>query len=205
MFWYHEDLERLEGEIEKLEYDPKLIFYGSSSIRLWEDLIVEFKEYNPVNLGFGGSTLAACTWFFERVFDKIKNPAAIIIYAGDNDLGDNRHPEEVVLFFESLHTKIRKKYGDIPCTFISIKPSVSRWQLSGSIKYTNSNIKELTLKDPNFHYVNIYDDMLDENGYPKEEYFLEDGLHLNKAGYALWMRKLKEDREILPEKILVKM
>jgi len=204
VFWYHEDLERLEEEVEKLEYEPKMVFYGSSSFTLWEDLLDVFKDDKPLNLGFGGSTLAACTWFFDRVFENIKNPEAIVIYAGDNDLGDSRHPEEVVLFFESLLIKIRSKYGNIPCTFISIKPSVSRWQLAGSIRYTNSNIKEITLKDPNFHYVNIYDAMLDENGIPNGELFLEDGLHLNKKGYQLWAKILKSHKEMFPENILVK-
>lgn len=205
MFWYHEDLERLEREIASLEEEPKMVFYGSSSFTLWNDLTEIFKEYKPVNLGFGGSTLGACTWFFERVFENIKKPEAIVVYAGDNDLGDNRHPEEVVLFFENLLIKIREKYGDIPCTFISIKPSISRWYLSDSIRYTNSNIKELCLKDENFHFVNIYDDMLDSNGYPNGKYFVEDGLHLSKKGYRLWAKKMKEKKEIFPEKIKVKM
>lgn len=205
MFWYHEDLERLEREILSLEEDPKMVFYGSSSFTLWNDLTEIFKEYKPVNLGFGGSTLGACTWFFDRVFENIKKPEAIVVYAGDNDLGDNRHPEEVVLFFENLLAKIREKYGNIPCTYISIKPSISRWYLSDSIRYTNSNIKELCLKDENFHFVNIYEDMLDANGYPDEKYFVQDGLHLSKKGYKLWAQKMKGQKEIFPEKIKVKM
>lgn len=205
MFWYNEDLERLEERISNLGYEPKLVFYGSSTIRLWEELVTIFEAYKPINLGFGGSTLAACTWFFERVFENILSPEAIIIYAGDNDLGDGRHPEEVVLFFETLLSKIRAKYGDIPCSFISIKPSINRWQLSGSIRYANSNIKELCLKDENFHYIDIYEDMLDENGYPDGVNFVEDGLHLSKKGYELWLKKILARKEVFPEKFLVNM
>jgi hypothetical protein len=98
VFWYHEDLERLESEIAKLESDPKMIFYRSSSFTLWGELTSVFEEYKPINLGFGGSTLAACTWFFERVFEHVKKPEAIVIYAGDNDLGDKCHPEGVDCF-----------------------------------------------------------------------------------------------------------
>jgi lysophospholipase L1-like esterase len=205
VFWYNEDLERLEEKISNLGYEPKLVFYGSSSIRLWEELTTVFKEYKPVNLGFGGSTLAACTWFFERVFENIQKAEAIIIYAGDNDLGDGRHPEEVVLFFETLLSKIRAKYGGIPCSFISIKPSINRWQLSGSIRYANSNIKELCLKDKNFHYIDVYEDMLDENGNPDGDNFVEDGLHLSKVGYELWLRNIMDRKEVFPEKFLVNM
>ncbi len=200
MFWYHQDIERLEKEIAELEYHPKLVFYGSSTFTLWDELTTVFKEYNPVNLGFGGSTLAACTWFFDRVFKDIKDIDAIVIYAGENDLGNGRHPEEVVLYLENLLAKIRAKYGNIPCSCISIKPTINRWHLSESIHYTNSNIKMLMFKDLNFHYVNIYDLMLDESGNPKGEYFIEDGLHLNEAGYELWLTVLNQHPEIFPPK-----
>jgi lysophospholipase L1-like esterase len=196
MFWFHQDIERLEKEITALKYNPKLIFYGSSTFTLWSELTTVFKEYSPVNLGFGGSTLAACTWYFDRVFKNIKDPEAIVIYAGDNDLGEGRHPEEVLLYLENLLAKIRAKYGNIPCTFISIKPSLNRWNLSDSIRFTNSIIEQLMTKDVHFNYVNIYDLMLDKTGNPNLKYFAEDGLHLSKLGYLLWLDVLKSHPEI---------
>ncbi|GAA4947124.1 hypothetical protein GCM10023314_20530 [Algibacter agarivorans] len=204
MFWFHEDLERLENEINALEFNPKLVFYGSSTFTLWSELTTVYKEFNSVNLGFGGSTLAACTWFFDRVFENIKEVDAIVIYAGDNDLGEGRHPEEVVLYLESLLAKIRSKYGNVKCTCISIKPSISRRHLLESIHYANSKIKELMSKAPNFYYVNIYDVLLDEKGEPIAKYFEEDGLHFNVEGYRLLLDILKVHPEIFPQKIIEK-
>lgn len=200
MFWFHQDIERLEKEIEVIEYNPKLIFYGSSTFTLWNDLTTIFKEHKTLNLGFGGSTLAACTWYFDRVFKNIKDIEAIVIYAGENDLAEGRHPEEVVMFLVNIVAKIRAKYGTIPCTFISIKPSLNRFHLSGSIRYTNSTVQALMSKDLNFHFVTIYDLMLDKNGYPKEEYFIEDGLHLSQLGYNVLEKQLKKHPEIFPKK-----
>ena len=205
MFWYHDDLDRLEAKVTHLGYDPKLIFLGSSTFTLWEELETIFKEYKPVNLGFGGSTLAACTWFFDRIFKNIHHPESIVIYAGDNDLGDGRHPEEVVLFFDSLLSKIRNKYGAIPVAFISIKPSITRWSLAGSIRYTNSNIKDYMLKDKNFFYLDIYSGMLSKNGHPKGEFFIEDGLHFSEKGYLYLKKKILETDVIFPRESLVKM
>ncbi|RXP52262.1 GDSL family lipase [Lutibacter sp. HS1-25] len=204
MFWYHEDLERLEEDISTLPYKPKLIFYGSSTFTLWNDLPIIFEKYKPLNLAFGGSTLAACTWFFDRVFNNIKNIEAIVIYAGENDLADGRHPEEVILFLENLLAKIRVKYGNIPCTLISIKPSVARNHLLNSIHFTNSHIQKLMSKDKNCHYVNIYDLMLDNEGKPNDKYFGEDGLHLNDLGYKLLLDTLNKYPEILPNKKAIK-
>ncbi|PWG04811.1 GDSL-type esterase/lipase family protein [Polaribacter aquimarinus] len=205
MFWFHDDIERLEKQILELDYNPELVFYGSSTITLWSKLTTVYKKYKPINLGFGGSTLAACTWFFDRIFKNIENIQAIVIYAGDNDLGDGRHPEEVLLFLENLLAKIRAKYGNIPCTVISIKPSIARRHLLESINYTNSQIKAITKEDENFYYVNIYDALLNQNGNPDDRYFEEDGLHFNAIGYQLILNILKKYPKIFPQKILERM
>jgi lysophospholipase L1-like esterase len=186
MIWYEHEVQRLEQERAVLEYDPKMIFYGSSSIRLWDTLSEDFKEYQPVNLGFGGSTLAACVWFYDRLMTHYR-PNSMIVYAGDNDLGDGRHPEEVLIFFQQLVARTRQHFGDIPLAFISIKPSITRWNIVDSIRYTNSLIeKEIVQQGNRLHYIDIYHKMTDNAGYPKREFLDPDGLHISTKGYALW-------------------
>ena len=186
MQWYENEVQRLEQEKALLEYDPKMVFYGSSSIRLWENLYQDFSAYRPVNLGFGGSTLAACVWFFDRLLTPY-HPESIIVYAGDNDLGDGRHPEEVFIFFRQFVASTRQRFGNIPLAFISIKPSISRWNIVDSIRYTNKIIEEEIKKEGNnLHFINVYNRMTDNSGYPKREFLDPDGLHINEKGYALW-------------------
>jgi len=186
MIWYENEVQRLEQERGSLDYDPKMIFYGSSSIRLWETLYEDFKPYRPVNLGFGGSTLAACVWFFDRLLQSY-DPESIIVYAGDNDLGDGRHPEEVFIFFRQLVTCTRQRFGNIPLAFISIKPSITRWNIVDSIRYTNKIIGEdIRREGGNLHFINVYNKMTDNAGYPKREFLDPDGLHINAKGYTLW-------------------
>ena len=186
MVWYENEVQRLEKERAALTYDPKLLFYGSSSIRLWESLYEDFAEWKPANLGFGGSTLAACDWFFDRLVSPF-HPESIIVYAGDNDLGDGRHPEEVFIFFQQLVSRTRRHFGDIPLAFISVKPSITRWNIVDSIRYTNKIIEEeINRQANNLHFINIYNRMTDNSGYPKREFLDPDGLHINDKGYALW-------------------
>jgi lysophospholipase L1-like esterase len=186
MLWYENEVQRVEKEKGNLPYDPKMVFYGSSSIRLWESLGEDFGAYRPVNLGFGGSTLAACVWFFDRLVGQY-HPESIIVYAGDNDLGDGRHPEEVFIFFRQLVACVRDRFGDIPLAYISIKPSITRWNIVDSIRYTNTLIEEeIRKKGGNLHYINVYNRMLDGTGYPKRDLLDPDGLHISPKGYALW-------------------
>lgn len=186
MFWYEDEVKRLEKERQQLDYQPETLFYGSSSIRLWDTLQKDFRQFAPVNLGFGGSTLAACSWFFDRIIAPY-HPKSIVVYAGDNDLGDGRHPEEIFIFFQQLAHQIEAKFGPIPCFFISIKPSLARWKKINDLKYTNNIIEsEIIRKDANWKFISIFNQMLDRNGHPVREYFEADGLHLSAAGYALW-------------------
>ena len=186
MLWYEDEIQRLETQHAALTYKPDTLFYGSSSIRQWTSLTDDFKGLQPVNLGFGGSTLAACAWFFNRVTDGYQ-PDRIIVYAGDNDLADGRHPQEVAISFEYLTKRVKERYNQVPCYFISLKPSIARWSLVDQFRDTNELINaDIEKNHPDWHWVDIFTPMLNNDGKPNADYFIADGLHLNEKGYQLW-------------------
>ncbi|MCW3109413.1 MAG: family lipase [Segetibacter sp.] len=187
MQWYEEDVQAAIAERQACTYEPKTIFYGSSSIRLWTNLYEDFEGFKPINLGFGGSTLAACVWFFDRIVSPVRHPGTFILYAGDNDLGDGRHPEEVLIFFREFMLALRKRYPVIPFYYISIKPSVSRMEIIDQIVESNKLIEEdINTRSSNNYFINVFDKMMGKDGKPIASYFQDDGLHLNRDGYILW-------------------
>ncbi len=191
MFWYEPDVAQVE-ERKAMADNPKTLFYGSSSIRLWDSLYKDFEAYKPLNMGFGGSTLAACIVYFERLMEGL-NPDIFVLYAGDNDLGDGRHPEEVLIFFRQMVVEVRKRFGNIPLVYISVKPSIRRFNIIEQIRFTNKIISsEIKKMDANVFFVNIFDKMLDANRYPIRTFFQSEGLHLNDNGYNLWRDTLLE-------------
>ena len=72
MEWYEAEVRALE-KAHTLPPQPQktVVFYGSSSIRLWTSLAEDFadlgRDMHVFNGGFGGSTLEACVHFFERL------------------------------------------------------------------------------------------------------------------------------------------
>ena len=44
-------------------------------------------------------------------------------------------------------------------------------------------------------YVSVWEALLDSNGSPRPELYIEDELHLNEAGYKLWSAQFKEFME----------
>jgi lysophospholipase L1-like esterase len=193
MEWYEAEVQALERA--SALRDPGIrppVFYGSSSFRLWSTLADDF-DPRVLNLGFGGSTLQACDHFFSRLIPPLR-PRSILLYAGDNDLGDGRDPEQVLGWFQSLADKVERSPGSIPLGFVSVKPSPARYAIIGRIRRLNELVlREITSRRLAY-FVDVFGPMLDEAGQPRANYFLDDGLHLSHEGYRLWSRLLEPYR-----------
>jgi lysophospholipase L1-like esterase len=175
---------------------PPVVFYGSSSIRLWATLAEDLGDPRIVNLGFGGSTMEACAHYFERLVVPRK-PASLVLYVGDNDLGIGRSAGDVVDSFRTLLGKVDAHLGPIPFAFISIKPSPALWTLIDSIRSVNATIREELARRPRSKFIDIFPAMLGHDGRPRDELYLEDGLHMSRAGYLAWSARILEHREAI--------
>jgi lysophospholipase L1-like esterase len=187
MEWYEEEVRQIESirSVQSIPADP-VVFYGSSSIRLWENLAGDLGSPRAVNVGFGGSTLEACAYFFERLVLPLR-PCSLVVYAGDNDLGDGHSPQQVLSFFRALSSKVQKSLPGVPFAFLSIKPSPSRESLLNRIRRTNTLIRRDMETRHCGLFVNVFDPMLDAKEKPRPELFTPDGLHMSPDGYRLWV------------------
>lgn len=184
--------ERWEKEIasiEKRQLAAKhekggIVFVGSSTIRLW-DTAKAFPEWKPINSGFGGSEIRDSTMFAERIV-LIHEPRAVVFYAGDNDINSGRKPEQVADDFREFVQVVHKKLPKTRIDFLAIKPSILRWKQFETQKKANDLVKEICKKDERLNYIDIVAPMLGEDGKPKPELFVLDGLHMSAKGYEIF-------------------
>ncbi len=179
------EIRKFEEADEKSPVPPgRIVFVGSSSIRLW-DLEESFPGLDALNRGFGGSELSDTVTFFERIVRPYK-PRVIVVYAGDNDLAKGRTPQFVSEQFAALLKKRDKDLPGTPLVFIGIKPSIKRWNLIEQVREANALIKAQCESAKNVTFVDIDAPMIGSDGQPRPELFAKDGLHLSPAGYQLW-------------------
>ena len=192
MEWYEQEVRQMERLLIETPPGPgRVVFYGSSSMRMWEGLQEAFPGLELLNLAFGGSTLEACVWFFERLVVP-RSPRAIVCYAGDNDLGDGRTPAEVLASFRKLLAKVDAHFPRIPFTMMSIKPSPARWHLADRIGCVNESLRREIECRKRGYFVDVFPAMLGKDGSPDASLFLEDGLHVSPKGYLVWKKLLHE-------------
>src|SRR4051812_27373795 len=149
-----------EREIEALQaklVDPPprpIVFYGSSSIRLWNTLSQDLPDYAVLNCGFGGSRLTDCLFFAPRGITPLK-PLAVIIYAGDNDLASGAAPEQVFDSFRRLFSALRTSSPELPIAFISVKPCPARFKYIRNIERFNHLVDDFLGTQPDADYIDI--------------------------------------------------
>jgi lysophospholipase L1-like esterase len=163
-----------------------VVFVGSSSIRLW-DLAKSFPQLDPppLNRGFGGSHLSDTAEHWAELVEK-HQPRAVVIYAGDNDLAAGKTAERVARDFDRIVKQWQPTAERTKLFYISIKPSPSRWHLAPEARRANELIRAKCQATEGATFVDIWTPMLDRHGQPQRKLFVEDRLHLNAQGYAVW-------------------
>ncbi|WP_440225298.1 GDSL-type esterase/lipase family protein [Dokdonella sp. MW10] len=166
-----------------------VLFIGSSSIRFWTSLEQDFPDVRIVRRGFGGSEVRDSTHYADRIVVPYK-PRLVLLYAGDNDLAAGRSVQQVVDDFKAFVARVRKDLPDTRIAYIAIKPSPARANLLSSSRAANDAIAAWAKTQRGVELVDIFTPMLDANGVPREDIFLEDRLHMNRAGYAIWIETI---------------
>ncbi len=161
-----------------------ILFIGSSSIRMW-NLDRYFADFPVIHRGFGGSEISDSIEFAPRIVLPYR-PRIIVLYAGDNDVAKGKSAEVVARDFDRFVGVVHEELPTTRIVFIAIKPSISRWRLVGEMRRANELIRTRVESDDRLAYVDIDTPMIGDDGKPRPELFVSDGLHLSTKGYDLW-------------------
>lgn len=204
-----EDPERWEKEIAQIEsryptdFKPtgRIIFLGSSSIRLWETLEEDMAPFDVLNHGFGGSKVVDSTFYLNRLVYPFK-PRALVIFTGTNDIngikGNSKSGEQVFFSVVNLVETYHEMYPKVPIFYITITPTPARWKVWQDADTANQLIIKYAEKNPHLTVIDTTDAFINTNGKPKRSLFINDKLHLNEKGYAIWTSIIKP---VLVEKL----
>lgn len=179
----------------KVNPNDNFLFLGDSITELYP--LEEYYDNLPVvNSGISGNkTTDILDDMKTRVYQY--NPTKVFLLIGTNDL--NSTDEDIVdVTFDNIKeiiNEIKENRSNATIYVESVYPVNSVIENNVVTNRTNKKVKELNKKLSNYcdeescEYINLYDDLIDEEGNLKTEY-TEDGLHLNSLGYVVITREL---------------
>jgi lysophospholipase L1-like esterase len=185
----------LKADQKQMPPTGAVLFMGSSSIRLWGTLAQDFPEIPVINRGFGGSQIFESTLYADRIAIPYK-PKIIVLFAGTNDLAyGNKSPQQVLQEYQDFVTKIHAALPDTRIVYISINPTVARWNQEAKVMEANDLIEnwifENNSKTEKLNFINSHAVLLSADGRPQPDLLRADGLHLNTKGYKVWTAIIK--------------
>lgn len=191
---WDEDIRQLE-KLDATEKDPEhaLLFIGSSSIRLWETIAEDMAPWPVIRRGYGGARFSDLAVFIRRLVDPHQFDALVIFVANDiRGREDDKTPAEVLRLARYCVDEVRKKHPSEPIFFIAITPTSSRFSVWDQIQEVNRLIADYCEKTDGLFFIDTARHYLDATGQPRDELFRDDKLHLNREGYRLWGRLIRE-------------
>lgn len=161
-----------------------ILFVGSSSIRLWDNMASYFPGYQIIQRGFGGGELSDVVQYADRIVIPYK-PRIIIVGAGGNDIRARKQPEEVLASFKAFVEKVRAKLPNVRICFMSLYPSPSDWKGHEQQEKANALIAKYISTGSDLHYIDLWTPMLGADDQPCTDIFKADKHHNNEAGYKI--------------------
>ncbi|OEK03584.1 hypothetical protein BFP97_19590 [Roseivirga sp. 4D4] len=192
-----QDPTRFAEEVDKIKVtetnypsENRIVFTGSSSIRLWTDFKDYFSDHNVINTGFGGSETSDLIHYKKELVSNFK-PEQVFIYEGDNDINSGKSSFEIFTDLTALVGDLIIKDGIKNIVIISPKPSIARWSLKAKYEELNQVLEKVCAIWDEIQFVDVWTPMLNTDGSLKKDLFIEDGLHMNKAGYDIWIAQIR--------------
>jgi len=164
--------------------ESAVLFVGSSSINYWKTKTA-FPDIAVINRGFGGATAPDIWHFYDQLITPYK-PRLIVLFVGTNDIAAGYSPEQIA---ENIRSLISRMLVDLPNTkviYLAISPTQLRWHSWHKSARVNKSIENFASETQRVRFLDTASALLTESGQPNRQLFLDDGLHLNQQGYAIW-------------------
>ncbi len=189
--FYQESIEEFkESDSNNFPNKNTILFVGSSSIVYWKTLKEDMSPHEVINRGFGGAHITHINNHFHEVIAPYE-PKGIVFFCGTNDIAALKSPEEVFNDFLIFFGKVRASLPDTKIFVIGIKPSIARYHLREKQLKINKLTSNLANEEESLVFIDVWNDMILNDGKANPNLFVEDGLHMNENGYLIWKELVK--------------
>ena len=170
--------------------DRPVIFYGSSSFRLWDTMAGDMAPLPVLNRGYGGASLRDAAFYVRRVL-RPHQPRSVVLFVGGDIYLRDRSPAAAEEDFRKLLSNIRAEKGEVPVVWLTLRPVLAFEDKWPQVQELNDRVRRVVSEDANAYVLDVNGPLLTEDGGPRVDQFADDRVHLNDAGYRAWTREIR--------------
>lgn len=173
-----------------------ILCLGSSSFRRWDTIAEDMAPYKIVRRAYGGAKYCDLAIHSPQLVNGLRFRAAMIFIGNDiTGQAKDKTPEEVARLAKIVMDSVHKQRPDAPIFLIAVTPSPTRFQYWPRIALANQSLEKLAGSKANTFFVATQNKYLNLQSEPRPELFVNDMLHQNQDGYAIWSSVLKDSLE----------
>jgi len=161
-----------------------ILFAGDSQFYRWKTIHEDLPGYTLINRGIDSFQFRDLIHYVDRLVIPYA-PRLIVLHVGGNDVHNGRTPAQVLEDFRTFVRRVRAKLPGVRIVWSSITPGPGRWDEAPQRRETNRVMREYIATQPDLGYVDLWNAMLTPDGKPREDIWVEDGVHPNHAGYLI--------------------
>jgi lysophospholipase L1-like esterase len=165
-----------------------LIFIGDS-LTQWCDWDQRLPKYRVTNLGISGETVEGLLARRDRIRKQIATPDTIFLMTGINNIANEQY--DFYAAYDEIVRNLTTWYRGANTVVVqSLLPVDLDWISSEVIKDANKRIEGIA-RDHQASYLDIHSLFIDGQGRTRQCLLTEDGVHIAKMGYDVWVAAVK--------------
>jgi len=164
----------------------QVVITGSSSIRRWRSIEDDLAPARVISTGIPGTNMNDLDHYLDELVLRFR-PSVVVIYQGENDtMIEKVSVEEVTVVFDRVITRIKMALPEVSIYVMSVKPSIKNWPKWSKSAEINRWLAARANELDDLDYIDVVNPMLGDDGMPRSDMFLKDGVHLSDKGYRIW-------------------
>lgn len=169
-----------------------ILFVGSSIFRKWTNVAEQMAPLPVLNRAFGGSRTGDQLARFDQLVP-VHLPKIIVYYCGSNDLKATPADTPEVIFsrFREFSERVRAILPETRLIYVTATRSpdrVNRWE---QVDHYNALARAYCAATPRRLFIDINPALVDANGHPRLDLYLEDKLHFHPPAYEAFTAIIK--------------
>jgi lysophospholipase L1-like esterase len=178
------------SELARTQDKGAILFVGSSIFHRWTQLTAQMAPLPVTNIAFDGAVTDDWNRLIESRVIPVR-PKVIAYYCGSNDVDAGDSAVRIVARIRQFVDRVTKALPETTVVFVSVNKAPEKRDRWDIVEDINRQMQKLAERNARVQFVDVNPVLVNADGSPRTELFMNDQLHLRPPAYEEFVKILK--------------